>query len=142
MKKLALIVVLFSGFVLTAQRHEGKRNGMKDLDPEQMATLQTKKMTLDLNLNETQQKEVKTLLLSAADFRKSKMERRNGKKEEENRPSKEERFAMQNERLNRMIALKTEMKKILTEEQFGTWEKTQNKRQKGRKGHGHRKSKR
>jgi hypothetical protein len=142
MKKLALIIVLFSGVVLTAQRHEGKRNGMKDLDSEQMATLQTKKMTLNLDLNETQQKEVKTLLLSEADFRKSKMARRNGKKEEENRPSKDERFAMQNERLDRMIALKTEMKKILTETQFEKWEKMQHRRQKGKGDRKERKSKR
>lgn len=142
MKKLALVIVLFSGVVLTAQRHEGKRDGKQNLNPEQMATIQTKKMTLALDLNSSQQKEVKSVLLSNAELRKQKMEERKAQKEEGSRPTKEERFAMQNERLDHMIAQKAEMKKILTATQFEKWENMQHKRQKGKKGRSNRKSKR
>ncbi|MFT6796286.1 MAG: protein CpxP [Maribacter sp.] len=141
MKKLALIVVLLTGVYLTAQRHEGKRNGMKDLNPEQMATLQTKKMTLALDLSQNQQKEVASILLAHAELRKTKQEQRKAKRDEDTKPTKEERFAMQNERLDYMIAHKAEMKKLLTEVQFSKWGKMQHKRHEDRKDSGHGKSK-
>lgn len=140
MKKLALIALLLSGVYLTAQRPEGKRDRMKDLNPDQIASLQTKKMTLALDLNQSQQTEIQSLFLSNATDRKNKMDERELKKEEGSRPSIDERYAMQNERLDHMIAQKAAMKKILTETQFEKWEKIQHKRQKGKTNRGHRKS--
>ena len=131
MKKLALVIVLLSGLVLTAQRNEGKRNGMRDFNPEQIAELQTKKMTLALDLNTTQQKEIASIMLINAKLREQKSVERKANKESESRPTKAERFAMQNERLDHMIAQKTKMKNILTLEQFEKWEKMQPKRQSG-----------
>jgi protein CpxP len=142
MKKLALILVLLSGVYITAQRHKGERNGMKDLNPKQIATLQTKKMTLALDLDQNQQKEVESILLANAELRKTKLGQRKAKRDEDTRPTKEERFAIQNEQLDHMIAQKAEIKKLLTDKQFSKWEKMQHKRQEGKKGRGHRKSKR
>lgn len=142
MKKLALIALLLCSVYLTAQRREEKRDRMKDLNPEQMATLQTKRITLALDLNQNQQTEIKSFLLSNATDRQQKMEEHKAKKEDGSRPTKEERFAMQNERLDYMIAQKASMKKILTATQFEKWENMQHKRQKGKKGRGNRKSKR
>lgn len=138
MKKLTIIAVLLIGISLTAQRHESKRNGMSDLTPQQVATLQTKKMTLALDLDEAQQKEVESLLAEKAALRKAKLEERSIKRDEENRPTKEERFAMQNEHLDQQIAHKAEMKKILTEKQFTRWEKMQ-QGDRGGKNRGHKK---
>lgn len=140
MKKLALVVVLISGISLNAQRHGGDSRNMKDLSPQEVATLQTKKMTLALDLDQKQQTEVQSLLLTNATERKNKMEERKASKEEGNRPSKEERYAMQNERLDHMIAQKAAMKEILTDAQFEKWEKTQEKRKKGQKKRGHKKA--
>lgn len=133
MKKLALVVVLISGISLNAQRHGGDRNSMKDLNPQEVATLQTKKMTLALDLDQKQQTEIHSLFLTNATERKNKMDERKASKEEGNRPSKEERFTMQNERLDHMIAQKAAMKEILSQEQFEKWETMQEKRQKGKK---------
>ena len=133
MRKLTIITVFLFGISLTAQRHEGKRNGMQDLTPQQVATLQTKKMTLALDLDETQQKEVASLLSEKAALRKTKLEERSIKRSEETRPTKEERFAMQNEHLDQQIAHKAEMKKILTEKQFTRWEKMQQRNREGKK---------
>src|SRR6056297_1770240 len=140
MKKLALFAILLSGVVLTAQRSEGKRQGMRDLSPDQIATLQTKKMTLALDLDQKQQTEVQSIILANATERKNKMEERKAEKQEGNRPSKEERYAIQNERLDHMIAQKAAMKKILTQAQFEKWEKMHGKRKKGKQDRGHRKS--
>lgn len=135
MKKLAVALVLISGITLSAQRQE--RN-MKDLSPQEIATLQTKKMTLALDLDQKQQTEVQALFLDSATERKNGMDERKARKEEGNRPSKEERYAMQNERLDRQIAQKAAMKEILTDTQYEKWGKMQEDRQKGQKDRKHR----
>lgn len=133
MKKLALAVVLISGISLNAQRHGADNRGMKDLTPQEIATLQTKKMTLSLDLDQNQQTEIQTLFLASATERKNKMEERQANKEQGKRPTKEERYAMQNERLDQMIAQKAAMKEILTDAQFEKWERMQHKRKQGKK---------
>jgi len=139
MKKGILAIALLIGVFAMAQK-EGKSNrgAMKDLTPEQMATLQTKKMTLALDLSEAQQSQIQVLNLENAKTRKAKMEKRKAKKEggENQKPTSEEQYAMQNARLDQMIARKSEMKEILSEEQYVKWEKMAHRRSKHRKGKG------
>ncbi len=139
MKKAIWAIALLIGALGMAQE-EGKSNrgAMKDLTPEQMATLQTKKMTLALDLSEAQQSQIQALNLENAKTRKAKMEERKAKKEagEAKKPTSEERYAIQNARLDQMIAQKAEMKKILSEEQYDKWEKMAHRRGKHRKGKG------
>lgn len=111
---------------------EGQRNhmeAMKDLTPEEMATLQTKKMALHLDLTEAQQKQIQALNLEKAKYRKARMEERQKRMEssEMKRPSKEERLKMMNERLDRQIAMKQKMKSILNAEQYEKWEASHGK---------------
>jgi len=139
MKKAILAMVLLIGVFAMAQR-EGKSNRgeMKDLTPEQMATLQTKKMTLALDLSEAQQKQIQALNFENAKTRKAKMEERKVKKEadEAKKPTAEERYAMQNARLDARIAQKAKLKEILSQEQYDKWEKMAYRRGKHRKGKG------
>ncbi|MEO1011073.1 MAG: hypothetical protein AAFX53_07170 [Bacteroidota bacterium] len=126
MKKTILAVCLMAMTTMMAQeRGENQRRGaMRDLSPEQIATLQTKKMTLALDLTEAQQKQVHSLHLEKAKLRKAKMEERKERKEnKEGRPSAEERYALQMEHLDSQIAHKAEMKEILSPEQYERWEK-------------------
>ncbi|SDF13945.1 hypothetical protein SAMN05421636_11314 [Pricia antarctica] len=106
------------------------------MTPDQTATLRTKKMTLALDLTEVQQKQIQTLNLENAKTRESSMEKRKSIKEngESKKPTPEERYAMKNERLDRMIAQKAEMKDILSTEQYGKWEKMVQRRGKHRNG--------
>ncbi len=141
MKKVLLIVTLLVGFTAMAQRGpHGSDRGTKDLTPEQMATLQTKKMTLALDLTEAQQEKVKALHLENAKMRKAKMEERKAQKEDgEKKPTAEERYARSNDRLDHQIAHKAEMKNILSSEQYEKWQKMQHrsgKHRKGKKGKG------
>jgi len=64
MKKLVIAILVIAAISVSAQNHnmKGKRGDMKDLTPEQTATLQTKKMTLALDLNESQQSKIKYIL--------------------------------------------------------------------------------
>jgi len=133
MKKIVIILFALVALQVTAQekKRDHQRDGqraqmeaMKDLSPEEIATLQTKKMTLHLDLNETQQKKVETLFLEEAKLRKAKMEERKAIKESGERKTitKEDKYKMMNERLDRQIEMKQKMKSILNDEQFEKWE--------------------
>ena len=139
MKKLFLITLALVTIQVSAQnKKQGERNGdrmergerMSDFTPEEMAQLQTKKMTLALDLTASQQKQVQALQLENAKARKAKMEERQAKMKDgkAERPSKEERFAMMNERLDNKMEMKEKMKKILNEEQFAKWEQNQGRK--------------
>ena len=133
MKKILIAVVALLALQVSAQEHKKKKSDNKEramkrmnLSAEEMATLQTKKMILHLDLNESQQSEVYSLNLKSAEARKAFMKARKDKKEE--KPSKEERLKMANTKLDYQIATKRKMKEILNESQYAKWEKTQVKR--------------
>ncbi|MEP1487016.1 MAG: hypothetical protein ABJK28_01155 [Algibacter sp.] len=146
MKKLILIALAFVAIQATAQ--EEKRNHKKgdhqkgqafaQLSAEEIATIQTKKMTLRLDLNASQQREIQEINLEEAIARKAHMEERKAKKESDTaeKPSKEDRVAKMNKMLDHKIEVKAKMKKILNDEQYAKWEADQEKRSKNRKGNG------
>lgn len=133
MKKIVIVMLMFVGVTALAQRGgSGSRNHMKDLTPEQMATLQIKKATLALDLNEAQQTQMKALFLEKAKERKAKKE--SGETKE---LTSEEKYARANARLDKQIAEKEELKKILSEEQLEKWQKMKHRKGKQRRGTGH-----
>lgn len=134
MKKIVFIALLLIVSQVNAQQKQraNKERGEKmerfsDMTPDEIATLQTKKMTLHLDLNESQQKEIKKLNVENAKSRKAKMEAFKAQKEngDMQKPSKEERLKRMNERLDNQIEMKAKMKKILNDEQYDKWEKSQ-----------------
>lgn len=138
MKKVLVTTVILigmMGFSQRGQHFDSDQRGMKDMTPEQVATLKTKRMTLALDLSSAQQKEIQKLNFENAREREALMLERRAKKEkaEESKPSADERFDFQNERLDRMIAHKGKMKEILSEEQFQKWERLNHHRKGHRK---------
>lgn len=131
MKIKMLVAIAFSiGAMAFAQRdgHRGQRGEYhQDLTAEQLATLKTKKMTLALDLNQEQQQAIFEFNKANAEFRKGKMEDRKAQRDtgERSGPTTEERYSMENARLDRMIAQQQKLKKILTDEQFDQWKKMQ-----------------
>ncbi len=141
MKKVILLVALLAGFTAMAQKGErGNKGDFKNMSAEQMATLQTKKMTLDLDLSEAQQSKIQALNLEKATKRKAIMDERKAQKETAERPklTSDEQYAKKTERLDASIAHKAELKKILSDEQFEKWEIHHKKRGEHRKGKGER----
>jgi periplasmic protein CpxP/Spy len=149
MKKLIVIAIALISIQGIAQQEKKQRPNnqersqrMNDLTPEEMANLQTKKMTLHLDLNEKQQKDIYKLNLENATKRKEMMATFKAKKQsgQMEKPSKEQRLAMANAKLDHQIAMKAKMKSILNADQLAKWEKAQAKmadRKKGmRKGDG------
>lgn len=139
MKNLFVTALLLSGAVLYAQRSDPGE--MRHLTAEQVATLHTKKLTLALDLNEAQQKDIQKLNEENAKFKKEKMDARKTAREagSSKELSPDEKYNLQVERLDKAIALKATMKDILTEEQYAKWEKIQFKKGRhkktGRKDH-------
>ncbi len=126
----------------TAQDKGHKKGAFKDLSAEEVATLKTKKMTLHLDLTESQQAQVKALVLEDAKFNEKQRATRKEHKTDDDRNkklSKEERYAMVNAQLDRKIEMKKQMKSILNAEQYEKWEiwlaKNGKMKQEKRKGH-------
>ena len=135
MKSILKILVLLFSLTVFAQQpprqmdsERGKRSNnrmqaMKALTPEQEATLWTKKMTLELDLNQNQQDQMYALILEKTKKIKLRMENK-----PEERPSKEEVYNMHISRLDEAIAIKESLKKILNDYQFAQWELIKNKK--------------
>ncbi|MFD2099599.1 hypothetical protein [Flagellimonas iocasae] len=128
MKRLVVAMALLVSLGALAQEQQGHRmrKGPKmDMTAEQMATLQTKQMTLALDLTKAQQQKVMTINLDVAQQRKAKWEEMKAMREsgEWKRPTPEERFDMENARLDHQIAHQEKMKEVLNDEQYQTWKK-------------------
>ena len=125
MKKVLILAALLIGTAGFAQGPRGHhRQGMDRMDftPEQQATLHSKKLALALDLNEQQQGKVMALQLKRAEERKALMEAyKKDSGGEKQPPTSEERFNRLNAHLDRQLAYKSEMKKILSEEQYKKW---------------------
>ena len=110
MKKLivaAFLVVGFTTFAQVEKKEKGDKEPMEKMSPEKRGEREVKRMTKDLGLNDSQQKEMKALFSEPASKRG----------EGDKKPSKEERKAM-----------KDKISKILNPEQNAKWEKIQQER--------------
>jgi len=116
MKKLFIVAVLVVGLTAFAQEKEGKRAGREHLTTEQKVELQVKKMNKELNLNEKQTEQVKILVTKQAI-------KRDAKKAEMQLAKEKNRQQMKSQMQTEQVAVSSEMKKILTPEQFAKWEK-------------------
>lgn len=131
MKKLCIIAIAFITLQATAQDQKPVLTKSKvermnsDMSPEDIAQIQTKKMTLELDLNESQQKQVNALLLEEAKGRaekKAAYSKMKDNAEAKAAITKEDRVKMMNERLDNQIAMKAKMKTILNADQYAKWE--------------------
>lgn len=140
MKKLMIILLLGSSLLSFGQK-EGKQKKMyEDFSTEQHAILQTKKMALELDLNDNQQKQMLDLNKKWAEVKvKKRAEMKSLNKEE---MSSTDRFNHMNTMLDEKLAHQNELKKILNEDQYMSWKKSSNKmnnRSKGRSEYQHKK---
>lgn len=122
MKSYMLLALILFGTMSFAQppkrsqKMQHQKEKMMDMPAENIATLMSKKMTLQLDLSETQQAKVYELILESTIEKKA--QRTNRKKE---KPSKEKHFEMQNKMLDDKIAFNKSMKSILNETQYSLW---------------------
>lgn len=130
---LGALIILFCFSVDAQSPRESMKNDkrmekMKTMTPEQQATLWSKKMTLDLDLTETQQNQIYALVLKKT---KKQQERRANRPKE--RPSQEEIYQNKVEQLDEKIAMRNEMKSILTSEQYEKWNQSAERKERLKK---------
>lgn len=129
MKSLILIAICLFTLNGIAQEHEPREMRKKmekirsEMTAEDIAGLKTKKMTLRLDLTEVQQKKAYDLVLAEAEQRKTMKAKHKAYKEGKKELTKNDFVTTQNERLDRKIAFKAEMKTILTDEQYEKFDK-------------------
>lgn len=140
MKNLCIIAfaVLTIGASAQERQNEGQRKKMRErmemrqtMTPEETAILQSKNMTLHLDLTKAQQTEIEKILQEDGKIRAAKREEFKKIKGnlEGQKLSKDDRFKMANDRLDHRIDVKKKMKNVLNAEQYKKFEKMQEKRQ-------------
>ncbi len=125
MKKIMIMASLLIGMITFAQPKKGKQ----DRTAEQVVENQIKKTTLDLDLNEKQQAELKALLTEQYAKREAVREEIKAKRAENQKLAKEEKEVIKGKFLDEKLAMKAKMKQILTPEQFKKWEDRQQERE-------------
>lgn len=125
MKKLIVAALLITGMVTFAQegKPQEKREKMEQMTPEQRNELHLKKMTLELGLNASQQKEMSKIIAEQTAKMDAARAERKAKGENNTKPTADERFAKRTKMLDEQIAMNDRVKKTLTPEQFEKWEK-------------------
>ena len=116
MKKVFVVALLVVGMTAFAQGKEEMKAQRENLTTEQKVNFQVKKMTKDLTLNEKQVKEVRVLVTK-------EVEKREEKRAEIKESKAAKRTEMKAQMETEQAAVSSEMKKILTAEQFAKWEK-------------------
>ncbi|MEY8863173.1 Spy/CpxP family protein refolding chaperone [Tenacibaculum singaporense] len=123
MKKLLTLLILAVGFTVTTQAQKRDNTKHKELSTEQKTELAVKKLTLQLDLTEAQQKQIKPLIAKQVAERQKMWAKRKAMKESGKKATADERYAMKSHMLDKKIAHKSEMKRILNEQQYERYEK-------------------
>ena len=135
MKKLLVLALLIVGITTIAQERKNKNQGdqMEQFTPEQHTQLMLKKMTLEVDLTEAQQKNISEFISNQVAKKEAHKAEMKANREKAVKPTKEERFTMQMQMLDEQIASKKRMEKILNAKQFEKW--TSLKKERGENHH-------
>jgi len=122
MKKILMILLLAFSVSIFAQNGKNYKSLAKDFTPEQQAILKTKKMALELDLNDTQQSQMLALNKKWAVELDKNREAFKGQNAEEMTAT--DKFNRMNKMLDMKLTSQKQVKKILNEDQYETWKKT------------------
>lgn len=137
MKIFFMALATLSMLAMQAQSTENPDPIRDKLSPEQRAVLHSKRLSLQLDLNASQQSQVQKLLAvryKDAESKRGERQQARAEGKERTRLTAEERFERQSQQLDNQMAFQSEMKKILTADQFEKWKKiNQDRRKQGQK---------
>ena len=119
---------------LSFQFSQAQENPAQDhLSPEQRTELHLKKISMELDLSDNQQKELAKILTEESKDREAHRQEKAQFEKEGKKLSAEERFKKRSAMLDKQKAHRDKMKKLLTEKQFAKWEDLRKEHQKHRK---------
>ena len=125
MKKVLIALVLLVGVTSLAQEKKARseRTQMAHMTSEQRNELHLKKMTLDLDLTATQQKEMSKIIAEQGTKKEARMTERKANKDVTRKQlTAHEKFAEKSRMLDEQILMKERMKLVLSADQFKKWE--------------------
>lgn len=122
MKNLILTLFLTASVLTYGQKEVKYKKLHQDFTPEQQAILKTKKMTLELDLNQNQQNQLLVLNKKWAKEKEAKKAEFKSLNKEE--MTSDQRFKHMNDMLDTQIAHQNEMKKLLDDEQYTSWKRS------------------
>lgn len=133
MKKILIMAVLSIGMIGFAQN--GKRNLKHQLTSEEQVDLHLKRMTLDLELSNKQQQDIRPFLLKQAQQREAQKVSFSKMKDSDEKPSKEDFLKKEHSRLDNEIVMQKKMREILTDLQYEKWNQMKTTRKEKNKKH-------
>lgn len=128
MKFVLAFVLGLSTVTFAQEKKQVVKESTEKMTLEQRNQLQLKKMTLDLDLNASQQKEMAAVIAEQSAKREAKMAEMKEKKATQKKLTANEKFEMENKILDNQIEMKEKMKKILNDKQMEKWEANHQKR--------------
>ncbi|GEP49365.1 hypothetical protein FNO01nite_00370 [Flavobacterium noncentrifugens] len=131
MKNLFMAALLMVGMASFAQEKTAplqKREQTEKMTPEQRNELKLKRMTVELGLNEKQQKEMSVLISEQTEKRDATHKERVANKVNGVKPTADEQFKKESQMLDEKKDMLDKMKKILTPEQYAKWDKMNSER--------------
>lgn len=127
MKKLLILTVAFvlsMAFGANAQEQRGTHRPHERMTPEQQATRMVERLNRELQLTDKQQADLKAYFTAAC------------KKRHENREKNmNDREAIRKQMQEEQAATEAELKKVLTDKQFKTYQENEKKRREERQNH-------
>ncbi|MGQ7946675.1 hypothetical protein [Flavobacterium sp. WC2509] len=115
------------------KKHQGHQGSpMEKFTPEQRNQLMLKKMTLELDLTASQQKEMGTIIAEQSAKKEAFLK---NKKTTTEKPTSDQIFEMKMKMLDEQIATKAKVKKILSADQYKKWDELKEHHREGMKNH-------
>ena len=130
MKKLIAVALFCFSLTGFAQERNAAhlRSDRESFTPAQRSELAVKKLTLELDLNASQQSEMSKIINDLEAKKTAKRAEFNARKESERAMTSDARFALKNQLLDEQIATNGKVKKILNANQYAKWERMQEDR--------------
>ena len=125
MKNLIIVLLLMLSVSAFAQdkkkeRKPDHKTDRVEMTADEMTTLRTKRMALQLDLTQAQQASLKSLFIAQATQRKA-LNAQNREMRKDTAAMRNNRFAMKNSRLDHQKEMQEKIRAILTPEQYETW---------------------
>lgn len=122
MKNLILALALVFGVTTFAQERKMGKEDREKLTRQERVEFQVKRLTKELDLSTKQAEQVKTLMTKKSKVREAKKKEMDAKRASGTKPTAKERETMKTKMQDEVTSLKSEMKTILTAEQYTKWE--------------------
>jgi Spy/CpxP family protein refolding chaperone len=130
MKKMLMVAVLLLSVVTFAQE---KRKKGPEMSPEKKVELQVARLKIELDLNEKQSADLRTLIQERQQKQIKLRAEFGSKKDSLHKPSPAQREQMKKVKAEDKKAFEEQLKKILTPTQFETWNQLKTDRKNKRK---------